>query len=183
MTHAICALLGLGLAATAAAGSAAAERGPAPVAMSALAASAATQALPTLLRTARVFDHRWLAAMTLPVAAWHGAPVRAAGGLDAAIGTRFAATLPATNESRHVPAPALPARGRLVNASLASPSGGATQLVEAPFMAPGMRLTGTILPVPANAVERSTEPEPGTWAMLLAGLLGIGAIVRRRTAL
>lgn len=185
MTHAICALLAVGLAATAAAGPAAAERAPASIAMPALATSVATQALPGLVRMARVFDERWLAAMSAPLSALHAdsAPVRAAGGLDAATGMHFATTPSLTNDPSRVSAPPPAAGGRLINASVGTPSGGAMHLGAVPFTATAMRLAGTTPPAPTVADDRLALPEPGTGAMLLAGLLGIGAIVRRRTAL
>jgi hypothetical protein len=73
---------------------------------------------------------------------------------------------------------------RWMTAGLGTSSGGATHLDDAPRLARARRPAGTIAPAPASAapVEEGSVPEPGTWAMLLAGLLGAGAIVRRRAS-
>ena len=63
----------------------------------------------------------------------------------------------------------------------ATQSGGAT-LDDAHRFARGWRPAGTTARVAAQPVAPGMVPEPGTWAMLIAGLLGFAAIVRRRVS-
>ena len=60
---------------------------------------------------------------------------------------------------------------------------GSAQQERAANGALGLRTAGVIGNVPSNSDAPGSMPEPGRWAMLLAGLLGVGAIARRRSAL
>jgi hypothetical protein len=65
----------------------------------------------------------------------------------------------------------------------ATESGGAAHASRGARFGRGVRAAGANEQAPLAAVPAGSLPEPGTWAMLMAGLLGVGAIVRRRTSL
>lgn len=64
----------------------------------------------------------------------------------------------------------------------ATQSSGSALSDRASQVARSVQTAGVISHVPSRAENMGSIPEPGRWAMLFAGLLGVGAIVRRRSA-
>jgi len=94
--------------------------------------------------------------------AWHAVYARSAAFDAGAIGN----SIPVLDDS-----------GRPIQAS------GSAQQERATNGALNVRAAGVIGHVPSNTDAPGAMPEPGRWAMLLAGLFGVGAIARRRSAL
>lgn len=76
-----------------------------------------------------------------------------------------------------------PEVGGFMSAGMATRSGGATHLGDAFPLARDRRPAGTTASSAAADTGQSPFPEPGTWAMFVAGVLGAGAIARRRASL
>ena len=71
---------------------------------------------------------------------------------------------------------------RLERSGPATESGGGMHADGAARIARGMHPAGATDAAPVLDATKGSILEPGNWAMLLAGLIGVGAIARRRTS-